>query len=42
LEARLPSIEFKALAQDRRLRERLIFRTYDREAVHRPGRRADR
>jgi hypothetical protein len=42
LEARLPSIEFKALAQDRRLREQLIFRTYDREAVHRAGRRADR
>jgi hypothetical protein len=42
LEARLPSLEFKALPQDRRLREQLIFRTYDREAVHRAGRRAGR
>jgi hypothetical protein len=36
--AQLPSLEFKTLAQDRRLREQLIFRTYDREAVHRAGR----
>jgi hypothetical protein len=35
LEARLPSLEFKALPEDRRLREQLIFRTYDREAVNR-------
>jgi len=29
LEARLPAIEFKALPEDRRLREQLIFRTDD-------------
>jgi hypothetical protein len=38
LEAHLPALEFKALPQDRRLREQLIFRTYDREAVNRAGR----
>jgi hypothetical protein len=35
LEAHLPTLEFKALPQDRRLREQLIFRTYDRESVNR-------
>jgi hypothetical protein len=38
LEAQLPSIEFKALPQDRILREQLIFRTYDREGVNRARR----
>ena len=35
LEAQLPALEFKALPQDRRLREQLIFRTYDRDGVNR-------
>jgi hypothetical protein len=35
LEAQLPALEFKALPPDRRLREQLIFRTYDRDGVNR-------
>lgn len=38
LEARLPAFEFKTLPEDRRLREQLIFRTYDREGVNRARR----
>lgn len=38
LEAQLPALEFKPLPQERRLREQLIFRTYDREAVNRAQR----
>jgi hypothetical protein len=41
LEAQLPALEFKALPADRRLREQLIFRTYDREAVNRARHRTD-
>ena len=35
LAAQLPGVEFKALPEDRRLREQRIFRTYDREGVNR-------
>jgi hypothetical protein len=35
LAAQLQGLEFKALPEDRRLREQMIFRTYDRESVNR-------
>jgi hypothetical protein len=41
LEAQLPGLEFKTLPPDRRQREQLIFRTYDREAVNRVRRLAE-
>jgi hypothetical protein len=41
LEAQLPGLEFKTLPPDRRQREQLIFRTYDREAVNRARRLAE-
>jgi hypothetical protein len=41
LAARLAALEFKPLPAERRLREQLIFRTYDREAVNRARRSAE-
>jgi hypothetical protein len=38
LEAQLPELEFKTLPPDRRQREQLIFRTYDRDGVNRARR----
>jgi hypothetical protein len=38
LEANLPALEFKTLPPDRRQREQLIFRTYDRDGVNRARR----
>lgn len=35
LEAQLPELEFETLPPDRRQREQLIFRTYDRDGVNR-------
>lgn len=42
LEAQLMSLEFKGLPEERRLREQLIFRTYDRENVNRSRRMTER
>ena len=42
LEAQLMSLEFKGLPEERRLREQLIFRTYDRENVNRDRRFTER
>jgi hypothetical protein len=42
LEAQLKSLEFKGLPEERRLREQLIFRTYDRENVNRDRRFTER
>jgi hypothetical protein len=42
LQAQLTSLEFHVLPEERRLREQLIFRTYDRESVNRARRIAER
>jgi hypothetical protein len=41
LAEQLASLEFKALPAERRLREQLIFRTYDRESVNQARRLSD-